>query len=74
MFTVSGGKFCVGWSGGTAVAVMDAHATEARELTYTIDLSKFGTSGMRALFYHNDVYGAEVPTDVYITEWEFITK
>ena len=74
LYTISGGKFCVGWSGGEAVAVIDAHATEIKELSYTISLSKFGANAMRALFYHNDVYGADVPTDVYIAAYGFITK
>ncbi len=71
MYTVSGGKLC-SWYGGTSWWSIDAHATEMREVSSTINLSSVGTNAMQLLFYHNESqFIGDVPTDIYITEMIF---
>ncbi len=72
--TKSGGKANVGWSGGTNVMYIDAHATESREISSEIALTKIGENPLWFVFYHNDTYGEGIPSDLYITELEFIKK
>ncbi|MBQ8229538.1 MAG: hypothetical protein IJZ32_02450 [Clostridia bacterium] len=72
--TKCGGQGRVGWSGGANVLYMDAHATESREVSTEIDLTKLGESPLWIAFYHNDTYGEGIASDLYITELEFINK
>ena len=48
--------------------------TEAKSATVELDLTKYTSSGMNVIFYHNVDFGTDVPCDVYVTALEFITK
>lgn len=71
IYTQSGGKFTVGGKDGEPLWFLLATETQMRELSASIDLSKFGANQMLALFNHDDIYGEGVASDVYITEMIF---
>ncbi len=73
-YTTSGGRAYISWTGTNQVVWdIDAHATAIREVSTTIELSKVGENSLRIVFYHNETgFVGDVPTDIYITELEFI--
>ena len=73
--TICGLKGNAGNNNGTNLWYADATATESRELsTDNISLEKLGDSALWIAFYHNVNYGEGIPSDLYITEMEFIKK